>query len=132
MQPWPVPLGGPWFAPVGCAVFDARFLRRAEIEPLHCLTVPVADESMAPTIPKGTFVLADKRRQRRAAGRLFLLRWEGTHHVRRATASREFVADNEGGWPAVPVDPPAKVVGQVVWYARLLIDLKSIDEVDVA
>lgn len=130
VQPWPVPVDGPWFAPIGCAVFGARFLRRAEIEPPHCLTVPVADDSMVPTIPKGTFVLADKRRQELAADRLFLVRWEGRHHVRRAKASRELVADNPK-WPEA-VDHNAKIVGQVVWYARLLIDLKSIEEVEAA
>lgn len=130
--PWPVPLSSDeadypesGYAPVGCVWFGSRFLERAGLDPWSCEVARLPDDSMAPSLPEGTFVLVDRRRKRREAGCIYQVRHDRKVLVRQAVrsgSSWELHAAGQGQEVLV-WDRRVKAVGQVVWMGRVFVPM---------
>ena len=85
------------------------------LEQLRPFTVP--GDSMSPTVPGGSTILVDCRRNRLRENRIFLYRTSGTLHVRRAALWGRvwwWVSDNPG-FKRVRFDERDEIVGEVRW-----------------
>lgn len=127
--PWPIPEAGSkrGLSPVGCQVFGQSFLSRFGLNPLLCVSFRmIGDDSMSPTLPEGSAVLADEQRRVRKEGHLYMVYLSGHDlpTVRRAGRDGKgwlLQCDNPQ-WADRPWGSDIDLVGRVVWTGRVLFD----------
>lgn len=127
--PWPVKMvEGRSLSPVGCAIFGESFLSRFSLDPMLCISFRMTgDDSMAPTLPEGSAVLADERRRKRKEGLLYMVYLPGAERptVRRCgrSGTRRWLLECDSETEtATPWSDDVDLVGRVVWTGRMLLD----------
>jgi len=112
-------------SPVGCMWFGSGFLSRFGLDPNLCVSCRLdGDDSMAPTLPAGSAVLADEKRRERVQGRPYMVYLPGSDRptVRRAERNGRgwrLECDNPSA-PGMPWRDDVDLVGQVVWTGRVV------------
>ena len=84
---------------------------------------PVKGHSMHPTIPEGSWVLADQREKELKTGGIYMLQRGDIWIVKRVEArdDRLWLISDGGGFPDIPYDPfTMPVIGRVRWMGRSL------------
>ena len=109
---------------VGRLKFRRDWLDRHGLDARQCRVIQVMGESMEPTLVDGCSILVNFARQRRRAGRIYVVRTEDGLIVKRAgkdrTGAWQLVSDNPNKqtWPTLPWPDNAPMVGEVKWSAR--------------
>ncbi len=109
---------------VGRLKFRRDWLDRHGLDARQCRVIQVMGESMEPTLVDGCSILVNFARQRRRAGRIYVVRTEDGLIVKRAgkdrTGAWQFVSDNPNKqtWPTRPWPHDAPMIGEVKWSAR--------------
>ena len=88
-----------------------------------CFLVEIQDESMAPTLPKGSVVLVDGASTDWQPPRIMAVRIDDAVVARRAALSEDeqpLLASSHYYWPDTPLPAGAKVLGEVRWAANWL------------
>ena len=98
--------------------FPPKWWARHGFAPAHCMLIGVVGDAMAPTLPEGCLVMANRHRRRRGDGRIFALR------TRDGLTVKRIVKDDQGKWLVVGDNPAStprpwssdvRVLGEVVW-----------------
>ena len=87
------------------------------------IEVRVADDSMAPRVPRGATILVDRSRREWAEPEIVAVRIEGSVITVRAahdTAGRRLMVTDNPDWPDVPLPEGAEIVGRALCVARAL------------
>lgn len=124
VKPWPIPLRETkaGYSPHGCLLFGADFLRKFQIDPLHCEVIEAHDSTMHPTVPKGSACLVDGRKTDLFDDALYAVERGGDLFVRRARERRDtwhYVADNDRQQTFADRGDVV-IVGRVIWTARMV------------
>ena len=110
---------------IGTLAFCRDWLRSHHLNPLDCVVAGVRGESMEETLCPGSSILVDRTRTAWRPGKIFVVRTPDGVVVKYAGE------DKSGNWWLVSEHPSygpvlfpdeAKIIGQVVWTARTLLD----------
>ena len=80
-------------------MFRRDWLRKHGLDPRQCCVLEVMGESMEPTLVDGASILVNLARQRRRAGRIYVIRTDDGLIVKRAAK------DADGAWQLVSDNP---------------------------
>ena len=110
----------------GYYAFRKEWLRRVTTSPRHAILMSVRGESMAPTISENDVVLLDTGRRRIFPGKIYAIGINDTIMIKRLEpllrGTIRVISDNRTEYPPYEAQiRDLKVIGQVIWYARELV-----------
>ena len=88
------------------------------------VVVRVADDGMAPTVPRGAYILVDRRAREWQVREIVAVRIESGVIVTRAgfdRAGRRIMVSDNPDWPNTPLPAGAEIVGRALCVARGMI-----------
>ena len=109
---------------VGYVAFQRACLDLLRADPAQCTVIRAKGESMEPTLPDGCWVLVDRGRRRRLAGRIYLLRSEEGLVVKRLGKDEDGrwqLESDHPAWEAVPWPHDGEVIGEIRWTSRMFL-----------
>ena len=106
---------------VSYVAFRPDWLKKHGLDPNKCAIIRVKGESMEPTLLDQSAVLVDRNRQRRYAGRIYVIRTDDVLLVKRLDKDKKgnwlLVSDNPE-WEDAPLPNDAKIIGEVKWSGK--------------
>ena len=105
---------------IGAASFGHDWLKNNNINPVQCVVISVAGESMEPTLPGGSSILVDRSRRRRRNDHIYVLRTGDGIVVKRLERGDDDqwqVISDHPAWPPQPWDDGNEIIGEVRWAA---------------
>lgn len=107
---------------IGRVAFRRTWLAKHAVDPTQAVVIAVGGESMEPTLPDGCSILVDRRRTRRRAGHIYVLRTDDSLIVKRAgkEGERWLLISDHPSWDPAPWPRSATIIGEVRWMARTL------------
>ena len=106
------------------AYFRNSWLRKHELNPDRCCIIGVIGDSMEPTLPDGCAIMLDRNRKKpRERGIFVVSSPDGlvVKRVERSEASNWILASDNASWRSIRWPQEARIIGQVVWFARTLL-----------
>ena len=106
--------------PVGLLWFRNDWLQRHSIDPNQSQIISVRGESMEPTLPDGTSILVDRKRQELREGRVYVMRTEDGLVVKRVERNSQgwWLTSDNPAWVPAPLANDTDIIGEVRWAAR--------------
>ena len=106
------------------AYFRNSWLRKHELNPDRCCIIGVIGDSMEPTLPDGCAIMLDRnRKEPRERGIFVVSSPDGlvVKRVERGEAGNWILASDNASWRSIRWPQEARIIGQVVWFARTLL-----------
>ena len=110
---------------IGTLAFCRTWMENHYLTPRQCFVMGVRGESMEPILYPGSSILVDQDRRAWRPGKIFVVdAWHGLV-VKYADEDEEgnwLLASAHESYEPIPFPEDAKIVGQVVWTARTVLD----------
>ena len=106
---------------VSYVAFRPDWLKKHGLDPNQCAIIRVRGESMEPTLLDQSAVLVDRNRQRRHAGRIYVIRTDDALLVKRLDKDKKgnwLLASDNPDWEDMPLPRDAKIIGEVKWSGK--------------